>query len=49
MPNDEQLADRGRDVISTATDVTERKMFAGLAFPIAGNLACGIIGADLML
>jgi TfoX/Sxy family transcriptional regulator of competence genes len=49
MPYDEQLADRVRDVLSTANNVTERKMFGGLAFLIAGNMACGIVGSDLML
>jgi TfoX/Sxy family transcriptional regulator of competence genes len=29
--------------------VSERKMFGGLAFLVAGNMACGIVGDDLML
>jgi TfoX/Sxy family transcriptional regulator of competence genes len=49
MAYDELLADRIRDVLSSTAGVTERKMFGGLAFSIAGNMACGIVGPDLML
>jgi TfoX/Sxy family transcriptional regulator of competence genes len=49
MAFDDVLADRVRDVLATTVGVTERKMFGGLAFSIAGNMACGIVGPDLML
>lgn len=49
MAYDEQLADRIRAVLGDQRDVTERKMFGGLAFLIAGNMACGIVGEELML
>ena len=49
MAYDEVLADRIRDVLSTTAGVSERKMFGGLAFMIAGNMACGVVGPDLML
>jgi TfoX/Sxy family transcriptional regulator of competence genes len=46
---DEQLASRVRDALAVRGDVSERKMFGGLAFLIAGNMACGVVGSDLML
>lgn len=39
MAYDEVLADRIRDLLAADADVTERKMFGGLAFLVAGNLA----------
>jgi TfoX/Sxy family transcriptional regulator of competence genes len=49
MAFDEQLADRLRAALAATEAVTERKMFGGLAFMVAGNMACGIVGSDLML
>ena len=49
MAYDESLADRVRDLLAATPHLTERKMFGGLAFLIAGNMVCGIVGADLML
>ena len=49
MAYDEQLADRVRDLLAGTPHVTERKMFGGLAFMVAGNMACGVVGSDLML
>lgn len=49
MAFDEQLADRVRDVISVRDGVSERKMFGGLALMINGNMACGVIGDELMV
>ncbi len=49
MAYDEQLAARIRDLLATTPHITERKMFGGLAFMLAGNMACGIVGSDLML
>jgi TfoX/Sxy family transcriptional regulator of competence genes len=49
MAYDEKLADRIRDVLEGAPDVTERKMFGGIAFMVGGHMACGIVGDDLML
>jgi TfoX/Sxy family transcriptional regulator of competence genes len=46
---DEHLADRIRAALATTPDVSERKMFGGLAFMVAGHMACGIVGDDLML
>jgi TfoX/Sxy family transcriptional regulator of competence genes len=49
MAFDEALADRIRDLLGPRADVTERKMFGGIAFMVAGNMAVGIIGDDLMV
>jgi len=39
MAYDQELADRIRRLIASAPDLTEKKMFGGLAFLIAGNMA----------
>jgi len=49
MPYDEGLAERIRDLFDAREDVTEKKMFGGLAFMINGNMCCGITNEDLML
>jgi TfoX/Sxy family transcriptional regulator of competence genes len=49
MPFDEHLADRIRAVLRDRTDVTERKMFGGLAFLIRDHMTVGIVGRDLMV
>ena len=43
MAYDEDLADRIRELVSDET-LTEKKMFGGLAFLIAGNLAVAASG-----
>jgi TfoX/Sxy family transcriptional regulator of competence genes len=49
MAYDGVLADRIRNVLAARADVTEREMFGGIAFMLAGNMACGVIGEDLMV
>ena len=49
MAYDEQLADRVRDVIGLRPDASERKMFGGIAFMVGGNMACGVIGDELVV
>jgi len=44
MAYDEALAARIRDRIGSATDVSEKKMFGGLAFLIGGNMAVAASG-----
>jgi TfoX/Sxy family transcriptional regulator of competence genes len=36
---DEELADRIRELVAGESDLTEQKMFGGLAFLIGGNMA----------
>ena len=49
MAYSEQLADRVRAVLAGHNGTTERKMFGGLAFMLSGNMACGVIGDELMV
>ena len=49
MAYDEELAERIRGALGGGDDVTERKMFGGIAFMVAGNMACGVIRDDLMV
>ena len=48
MAYSEELADRIRAELANRTDVVEKKMFGGIAFMVAGSMAVGIIGRDLM-
>jgi TfoX N-terminal domain len=41
---DEALADRIRDLVASESELTEQKMFGGLAFLIAGNMAVAASG-----
>jgi hypothetical protein len=48
MAYDERLAERIRTTLGGRDDVEEKRMFGGLAFMVAGSMACGIVGSDLM-
>jgi len=49
MAFDEALAERVREALTGRAEVSERKMFGGIAFMVAGNMAVGIVGEDLMV
>jgi TfoX/Sxy family transcriptional regulator of competence genes len=49
MAYDEDLAERVREVLAARSDVSERKMFGGIAFMVAGNMACGVLGEELIV
>ena len=49
MAYDEELAERVRDLLSARSEVTERKMFGGIAFMVGGNMACGVLGDELIV
>ena len=49
MAYDEGLAHRVRETLTDRPSVVEKKMFGGLAFMVRGNMACGIVGNDLMV
>jgi TfoX/Sxy family transcriptional regulator of competence genes len=49
MAFDEALAGRVRDLLAPRADLSERKMFGGIAFMVGGNMAIGVIGNDLMV
>ncbi|MFQ5349522.1 MAG: TfoX/Sxy family protein [Thermoanaerobaculia bacterium] len=49
MAYDEQLGGRVRQLLTPFAEVTERKMFGGLAFLLRGNMCCGVVGKELMV
>jgi TfoX/Sxy family transcriptional regulator of competence genes len=46
---DAELADRVREVLSLRERVSEREMFGGIGFMLDGNMACGVIGEELIV
>lgn len=44
MAYDQDLADRIRELVAKERDLTEQRMFGGLAFLIAGNMAVAASG-----
>jgi TfoX/Sxy family transcriptional regulator of competence genes len=46
---DERLAARVRDLLANDSALSERRMFGGLTFMLAGNMCCGIVDDRLML
>ena len=48
MAYDEALAERIRVELAGVDGASERKMFGGICFMINGNMACGVIGDELM-
>jgi TfoX/Sxy family transcriptional regulator of competence genes len=49
MAYDEDLADRIRDLLGGERDVTEQRMFGGLAFLIGGNMSVAASGQGGLL
>ena len=49
MAYDEGLADRIRALLGGEADLTEKKMFGGLAFLVAGNMAVAASGQGGLL
>jgi TfoX/Sxy family transcriptional regulator of competence genes len=49
MAFDEGLAERVRGLLGSRSDVADKHMFGGIAFLIAGNMACGVSGDDLIV
>ena len=49
MAYDEALASRVRESLSDNPEITERKMFGGVAFMLSGNMAVGVSKDDLMV
>jgi TfoX/Sxy family transcriptional regulator of competence genes len=45
---DEGLAHRIREQLGLRPELTERKMFGGIAFMTSGNMLVGVIGDDLI-
>jgi TfoX/Sxy family transcriptional regulator of competence genes len=49
MAYDEALAERLRRSLGPRPDVSEKKMFGGIAFLLDGKMVCGIVKDDLMV
>jgi TfoX/Sxy family transcriptional regulator of competence genes len=49
MAYDETLAARVRELLAVRNDVSERRMFGGLTFMVAGGMCCGINGEELIV
>jgi TfoX/Sxy family transcriptional regulator of competence genes len=49
MAYDEGLAQRIRELLEEEPGFDEKRMFGGIGFLIYGNMACGIIGDDLIV
>jgi hypothetical protein len=49
MAYDEGLAQRIRELLEERDALIEKKMFGGVAWLIRGNLACGVIGEQLIV
>lgn len=49
MGFDEGLAQRVREALSERGDVTEKRMFGGLAFMVRGHMCVGLVKGDLMV
>ena len=48
MAADEETARGVRDLLASRSDVSERRMFGGLAFMVSGNMLCAV-GADHLM
>jgi TfoX/Sxy family transcriptional regulator of competence genes len=49
MAIDDGLAQRIREALDEETDVSERRMFGGLAFMLRGDMCVGVVGEELMV
>lgn len=48
MAYNEKLADRVREILSEATDASEKQMFGGVCFMVNGKMCMGIVKDELM-
>ena len=49
MSYNDTLAKKVRALLSGTDGLTEKEMFGGLAFMLNGNMACGVVGEELMV
>jgi TfoX/Sxy family transcriptional regulator of competence genes len=49
MAYDEGLAQRIREHLAEVQEIEEKKMFGGIGYLLRGNMACGVIGEDLIV
>lgn len=49
MAYEEELAARVKEILEESVQLSDRKMFGGIAFMVHGNMCCGVVKDDLML
>ena len=49
MAYDEGLAQRVREILEDIPGYNEKKMFGGICCLIDGNMACGVLGDDIII
>jgi hypothetical protein len=49
MAYDETVATQLRAELGTLPGLAEKKMFGGICFLLGGNMACGVLGDDLII
>jgi TfoX/Sxy family transcriptional regulator of competence genes len=49
MAYDEELEGRIRRAVADREDISDKKMFGGVAFLLDGKMFCGIVNEDLMV
>jgi TfoX/Sxy family transcriptional regulator of competence genes len=49
MAYSEDLVKKVRYLLKESDGLTEKQMFGGLAFMLNGNMACGVVGEELMV
>ncbi|WP_250458468.1 TfoX/Sxy family protein [Microbulbifer litoralis] len=49
MAYNETLAEKVRVLLKENEGLSEKQMFGGLAFMLNGNMACGVVGEELMV
>ena len=48
MPFDPELAERVRDILKITPNISEKKMFGGLAFMLGDKMCCGVLKDQLV-
>jgi len=49
MPYNLKLAQQIQNILGERPGLVEKKMFGGVAFLVHGNMACGVVGNDLIV
>ena len=49
MAANEETVQQVRDLLASRSDVSELRMFGGLAFMVAGNMLCAVGAVHLMV
>ena len=49
MPHNQHLAERVRSLLGDEPLLSERNMFGGVSFMLAGNYCCGVLNDDLVV